>query len=43
MQVEYPKSEFKESKNFQKFPNYIALMRNIVDSNHSLFQEEIEQ
>jgi hypothetical protein len=41
--VETPRSTFIESKPPNKFPNYMALMSNILDSDPFSFQETIDQ
>jgi hypothetical protein len=41
--VETPRSTFRESKPPKKFPDYMALMSNILDSEPSSFQEAADQ
>jgi hypothetical protein len=38
-----PRSTFRESRPLKKFPNYMALMSNIIDSEPSSFQEAVDQ
>jgi hypothetical protein len=41
--VESPRSTFRESRPLKKFPNYMALMSNILDSKPSSFLEVADQ
>jgi hypothetical protein len=41
--VGVPRSTFRESKPLKKFPNYMALMSSIIDSESSSFQERANQ
>ena len=41
--VEAPRSTFRESRPPKKFPNYVALIRSIIDSEPSIFEEAANQ
>jgi hypothetical protein len=41
--VEAPRSTFRESKPPKKFPNFVALMSSIIDSESSSVQEAADQ
>jgi hypothetical protein len=41
--VEAPRSIFRESRPPKKFPNFVALMSSIIDSESSSVQEEVDQ